>query len=92
MTGADEIKALLAPLFERAEREGLWFFSAYQSLWFSPRELRAEHAKDCFLWGPANWQLRLPSEYIAEGLHERKNAEEMLKRRFEHVEKETKRG
>ena len=54
----------LAPMFDRAERNGLWFFSPYQQLWFSPAQLKAEHAKGRFIWGPVNWQLRMPHERV----------------------------
>lgn len=59
-----EIEAALEPLFERAEREGLWFYSLYQGLWFSPKELRAEQAKGRFWWGAVNWELRDPAEEV----------------------------
>lgn len=36
----DAIKSGLIPLFEKAERQGLWFWCAYQNMWFSPRELQ----------------------------------------------------
>lgn len=49
-------------LFEEAEANGLWFFTAYQQLWFSPAELKAEREAGRFRWGPENWQLRNPLE------------------------------
>lgn len=54
----------LIALFVRARAEGLWFYSSYQDLWFSPDELTAEHAAGRFRWGPENWQLRPPAEYL----------------------------
>ena len=65
----DEILAMLAPLFERAEREDLYFFTTAaeeEPLWFTPEELRDQHQRDDFVWGPDNWQLRSPLERVAE--------------------------
>ena len=56
----------LAPLFERADAEVLWFFSPYQRLWFSPDELRRHHANGKFRWSAVNWQLRNPQERLDE--------------------------
>lgn len=56
----EEILKSLEPLFEKAERDGLWFFCHYQAMWFSPRELRKEHANGRLAWGPVNWVLRDP--------------------------------
>ena len=50
----------LEPLLLKAEREGLWLHCDYQDLWFSPEQLRQEHAKGSFLWGPVNWELLEP--------------------------------
>lgn len=61
---ASQILQLLEPLFEEAEKSGLWFYAKYQSIWLHPKELRAEHAKGKFVWGPVNWILRNPEEYI----------------------------
>ncbi len=51
-------------LFTQARRDGMWLYSAYQNLWFTPDELELEQAKGGFRWGPINWQLRLPEQYI----------------------------
>ena len=56
----------LAPLFAEAEKTGKWFFSPYQSRWFSPAELAAEHAQGHFRWGAVNWRLRDPRERLQE--------------------------
>jgi len=61
--------ATLAPMFEKAEREGLWFRSFYQNLWFSPAELKAEQAKGQFCWDYENWELRNPQDKL-DGLEE----------------------
>lgn len=54
------------PLFRRAEQEGLWFYSPYQQLWFSPEALRRQQERGSFRWGAVNWELRDPRERIAE--------------------------
>jgi hypothetical protein len=54
------------PLFERSEREGLWFWTRYQDLWFSPDTLRAYHQRGSFIWEVADWSLRDPKEHIEE--------------------------
>ncbi len=54
----------LAPLFERAEREGLWFHCLYQNIWLSPAELRDYQRQGRFLWSAGNWELADPKEHI----------------------------
>lgn len=61
---ADPIAQSLAPLFERADREGLWFYCYYQGMWFSPAELRGHQATGRFRWGAVNWVLRDPKELL----------------------------
>ena len=56
----------LAPMFEKARAEGLWFRYNYQVLWFSPDELESQHDKGYFQWGSVNWELRNPEEGIEE--------------------------
>lgn len=56
----------LRPLFEKAEKESLWFYSSYQQLWFSPQELREEHSKGRYMWGAVNWHLRDPYEKLSQ--------------------------
>lgn len=56
----DELK----PMFEEARSKGLWFYSYYQSMWFSPDELEAHHKQNRFIWGKKNWKLRDPSELV----------------------------
>jgi hypothetical protein len=63
-TSKIEYEKLMQPLFEEARRTGLWFHCSYQDLWFSPDELRSEHAKGSFRWGPSNWTLRDPKEML----------------------------
>lgn len=60
----------LEHLFEEARAKGLWFYNPYYSLWFSPDELEAEQRSGKFRWGPVNWQLRDPSEYLNEAKRE----------------------
>ena len=56
----------LQPLFEKAEKEGLWFFSSYYQIWFSPKELKKQHKEESFLWGAVNWKLLDPNEELQE--------------------------
>ena len=60
-----EITKMLQPMFDRAEKEGLWFHASYQDLWFSPRQLQEMHAHGSFLWGSVNWELQKPSDRLA---------------------------
>lgn len=62
----------LEPLFKEAEEKKLWFYSRYQSMWFSPEELRDHHEHGTFIWGPRNWKLRDPEERLNELYEERK--------------------
>lgn len=59
----DAILAELEPLLQSAEANGKWLHCAYQNLWFTPSELRANHREDRFVWGAVNWTLRDPAEY-----------------------------
>lgn len=56
----------LQPLFDEAKEKGLWFYSFYQNLWFSPKDLRRLHRKGRYIWGRDNWELRDPQERLAE--------------------------
>jgi hypothetical protein len=62
----DEILAGLEPLFKEAEERKLWFYANYQQMWYSPTELKAQHAKGYLIWGAVNWQLRNPYELMNE--------------------------
>ncbi len=55
-----KVLAELEPLFIRADKEKLWFHSAYQDIWLSPKELRKHQASGSFIWGATNWTLRDP--------------------------------
>ncbi len=60
-TTTEVIKKLIEtylPLFEKAEKENLWFYSAYHDVWFSPAELRTEHENGKFLWSLKRWELK----------------------------------
>lgn len=59
----EHVLAELAPLFERARAEGLWFHCSYQDLWFTPDDLEAAHANGRFVWGAVNWKLVRPEAY-----------------------------
>lgn len=64
MNSRKEIIDSLQPLFKRADRDGLWFYTDYQQLWFSPNELRKCHKEGRFVWGAENWNLRNPQERL----------------------------
>ncbi len=61
-----DILLSLEPLFEKAEKEKLWFYCSYQALWITPKELRKYHNQGRFIWGTANWSLRNPMEKVVE--------------------------
>lgn len=65
-TSDEQFNEAMRPLFERARREGLWFYTNYQDMWFTPDELAARHANRQLRWGPVNWQLRDPRALTAE--------------------------
>lgn len=54
----------LKPMFDLAEKKGLWFFSEYQQIWISPGELREAQNNGKFRWGAWNWRLRDPKEHL----------------------------
>lgn len=56
----------LGDLIRRAEQTGMWLWSRYQNLWFSPDALRRENAAGRFLWDAENFQLRHPCERRAQ--------------------------
>ena len=66
MSKKEEILKSLEPLFQEAKNKGFWFYSSYQSIWFSPKELQSEHESGTFIWGAVNWQLRDPKDHIKE--------------------------
>ena len=62
MDKAARIIESLEPMFKEAEAKGLWFWNRYQDIWVLPADLRANHAKGQFVWGPDNWELRDPGD------------------------------
>ena len=54
----------LQPLFEKAKREGLWFYSPSQDLWIAPEELEIEQKRGRLVWGAINWILKNPQERL----------------------------
>jgi hypothetical protein len=66
-------------MFETAKDQGLWFYTSYQNLWFSPKELKEKQKMGSFIWGANNWKLRKPEEKLAQ-----------LKRIYENAEREYK--
>jgi hypothetical protein len=80
-----EILDGLKPLFERAEREKLWFYSPYQDLWFSPEELREAQSEGRFIWGELNWHLRSPYERINQLEQQRRSLNEQMEKIFSRI-------
>lgn len=68
----------LMPLFIKAENENLWFYSTYQHLWFSPKELRKEIEQGNYMWGAINWTLRSPFEKVKELKEKAERAQQEL--------------
>lgn len=56
------IREDMIEMFREARAKGLWFYTHYQNLWFSPDELESNQKDGLFRWGPTNWQLRDPQE------------------------------
>ena len=57
----------LEPLFEEAERNGLWFFHHSvdgEETWMSPQYLRLEQSRGRFILAPEHWELRNPTGYM----------------------------
>lgn len=80
MTITETIKSL-EPLFDKAKKEGLWFFCDYQCLWFTPLELKECLKKGEFVWGAENWSLRNPQEKLKQ-IENRERAIQQEKKEF----------
>lgn len=70
----ETIRVSMRPLFEKAEKDGLWFYQKFQGRYFTPDQLKAEQAAGRFLWGRANWQLVKPTEAQLESMKAREDA------------------
>ena len=55
----------LAPLFEKADRTGLHFYSKELDIWLSPQALKQEQSNGILIWAAENWTLRDPRERAA---------------------------
>lgn len=77
------VGALLKPLIEQAREQGLWLHCRYQNIWMSPDDLERENTAGRFLWGPVNWILRDPQEYVAQARLEVEKANNKLARVLE---------
>jgi hypothetical protein len=80
MTEHEEIVAGLAPLFKKAEKEGLWFHEGFHDVSFSPKELRKEQANGKFWWGACNWKLIDPQSLIKDFKKDIRRAEDEIKK------------
>jgi hypothetical protein len=87
MTTAETVLTM-EDLFERAKRDGLWFYTAIHQLWFSPRELKELRALGRFTWGAAYWELRDPQEYLLEAQREFDRAKEHFEGVKANIERE----
>lgn len=76
MSDKELILQSLEPLFKEAEEKGLWFRSYYQSVEFTPKELKAQHAQGCYIWGARSWKLFDPKELLRDPEKEKRVAEE----------------
>ena len=47
----------MEPLLREAEENGKWLYCHYQSMEFTPKELRTHMANGQFRWGLVNWKL-----------------------------------
>lgn len=66
-------------MIQEAREKGLWLWASYHDLWFSPDELESQQAEGQFCWGPANWELRDPSNQVSYLKWRATNAEEELR-------------
>ena len=84
MNEKEQILKELEPLFEKAEKEGLWFYYNNYDLWFTPEKLKENHKNDKFVWGTNNWELKNPTEKIKDLMNKKNNYKNLI---FE-IEKE----
>lgn len=76
-------------MFVQAEREGKWFWTYHQDMWFSPRELRVARKNGHFKWGTQDWRLRDPNEAIEEYTTKIEKLEKSRARFIERMEMES---
>jgi hypothetical protein len=76
----DEIIKGLEPLFERAEKKGLWFENSSNDVILSPKELREHHAQGTFIWGASSWELVDPKKHLKDLEHVAKCAQKDVER------------
>ena len=50
----------MQPMLAQAKRDGLILWNRYQNVSFTPTELQKLMAEGRYIWGPDNWELRLP--------------------------------
>lgn len=78
----DPVTIEMRPLFAQARAEGKWFWGRYHDIWFSPDELEAEQRNGKFRWGPVNWELLDPKDYLADSKRRLDAAREEHERRI----------
>lgn len=60
--GFDTKEAMIA----EAKRRDCMLHCGYQDMWFTPEQLKAEHAKGSFRWGSCNFEFVSMRDYLAE--------------------------
>lgn len=66
-----EILDSLKPLFDKAEKENLWFYCYPLDVLLSPKELKKAQKEGRYIWGTVNWDLVSPNERLDELIKER---------------------
>lgn len=85
MSEKSEIIKQLQPLIKEAREKRMFLMASYQGITFSPNELDEQHRIGKFAWGPSNWKLVNPTEFLideAARLSEIRRANEQLNRRI----------
>lgn len=62
----DVVRAKCAPLIARAKAEGKMLFLPGYGRWFTPDGLSIQQEGGSFCWGPQNFALRDPAEWVEE--------------------------
>ena len=71
---------ILRPLIAQARAEGKWLYCRYAQVWFSPNDLVRDNRNGSFCWGPDNFELRHPAEYLVEKEAKVREATDALER------------
>lgn len=55
---------VLRAMIREARAKGLWIFSGYQAIWWSPNQFETVINNGHFRWSPENFRLRDPRERV----------------------------